>query len=113
MNASIAARRCCSLAVVSLLSANGLGAQAGPAKLAAPREQIEKICRTELAAKGFDSSFMFSRVEVSATGVNQGMSGQLQKASKRWEFNCVLDFQLKVIDVAVSPLADAAAVPQR
>ena len=71
------------------------------------QDKIVKICKGTIEKEGFvDYTYKSVDVLCSQSG-NYGMSGQLHKDSKRYEFNCVLNKEiqsLKIKDLVINSL---------
>ena len=71
------------------------------------QDKIVKICKEAIEKEGFgDFTYKFFDVLRAQSG-NYGMSGQLHKDSRRYEFNCVLNKEigsLKIKDLVINGL---------
>lgn len=71
------------------------------------QDLIVKICKGAIEKEGF-IDYSYKSVDVlRAQSGNYGMSGQLHKDSKRYEFNCVLNKEiqsLKIKDLVINSL---------
>ena len=70
----------------------------------ANEREAEEICRNVVANKGYQG-YHFKYVEtMAARSGGYSVNGQIDKAGKRFEFNCVLDGGLILQDIAIHPL---------
>ena len=71
------------------------------------QENIISLCKSAIEKKGYsDYTYKYVKVAKAHSG-NYGMTGQLHKDTKRYEFNCALNKDIKALnieDLVINPL---------
>lgn len=71
------------------------------------KEQVETLCKNAIVKKGYED-YTYKYVNtIKAQSGNYSMTGQLHKETKRYEFTCALNKELKTLkieDLVINPL---------